>query len=418
MISDLPPYRIDTCVADAREPGMMVFNVRPGGRADLTGNVGWILGVDQAGDIVLNLQFDHPTQDVRAHPNGNIVFSRTSEGVIEEVTRAGVSVRQWHIEGKWRDKTPPKDSVAIPAALTHHTINVLPNGNLLLLSAEMRTLPNWPGSDTNPDAPRETANVVGDVVLEVAPNGTIANQWRFLDMFDPYRICYGSRSGYWKARGFPDSYDWCHTNAINYSTADDGIIASLRTQDCIVKFSRATGDLKWILGTHDNWKSPWADKLLTPDASVNWQYHQHDCSVTPQGTILCFDNGNHKATPFQPKTPAVENYSRVVEFAVDEATMSARQVWAFGEADHEKMFACYQGGAYRLPQTGNTFMTYGGICTLDGESTEDVENGFARARLIEVTPRNEIVFDMWIDASGESDARSLSSFRSEHIPPT
>jgi len=80
------------------------------------------------------------------------------------------------------------------------------------------------------------------------------------------------------------------------------------------------------------------------------------------------------------------------------------------------LYGCYQGGAYRLPQTGNTFMNFGGVCTIDGVPTNRNHDGFCRARLIEVTPENEIVFDMWIDGSGEEPPLSLSSFRSEFVP--
>ena len=41
---------------------------------------------------------------------------------------------------------------------------------------------------------------------------------------------------------------------------------------------------------------------------------------------------------------------------------------------------------------------------------------FAQARLIEVTPGNEVVFDMWIDDSSAETPVPLSSFRSEFIP--
>ena len=177
--------------------------------------------------------------------------------------------------------------------------------------------------------------------------------------------------------------------------------------------------MKWILGNPGNWKQPWSDKLLAPLGDVDWAYHQHDCSITPGGNILCFDNGNNRAVPFGDKMPPGDSYSRAVEFSVDEDAMTVRQVWSYGDGangnEGEKLFACYQGGAYRLPQTGNTFITFGGICTLDGAPTDDVEQGFARARLVEVTPDNEIVFDMWIDDSGGNDPLPLSSFRAEFV---
>ncbi|MBT4589929.1 MAG: hypothetical protein HON14_14200 [Rhodospirillaceae bacterium] len=411
----LPPHRIETCIAEKRESGMMVFNVRPGGSADLTGGVGWIVGVDQNGEILLNLKFDKPSQDVRHLANGNLLFSLTSAGIIMETTRHGETIRQWHIAGKWQNKTPPEGSIEIDVELTHHSINVFPNGNLLLLSAEMRELEDWPENDTDPDAALRTAKVVGDVVLEVSPDGEVQNRWAVLDMLDPYRLCYGSCSGYWKTKGFPDSNDWCHANASTYDSQDDSIIVSLRNQDCLIKFDRASGELKWILGDPNNWQEPWASKLLKPMGDVEWQYHQHDCSVTPDGTILCFDNGNFRVTPFDEKMSPEDSYSRAVEFDVDEDAMTVRQVWSYGEGSGERLFACYQGGAYRLPETGNTFMTYGGVCTQEGKPAGVPTDSFAQARLIEITPNKEIVFDMWIDDSSGNDPQPLSSFRAEFV---
>lgn len=394
----------------------MVFNVRPGGAADLTGDVGWILGVDRHCKFPLRLNFDTPAQDVCRRRNGNLLFSLPADGIIKEVNKTGESVRQWHVGGKWKGKAPPPNSIELDIPLIHHRINVLPNGNLLLMSAELRELPDWPTRDDDPNAPRGTARVVGDVIAELSPEGNLVNQWKILDLLDPYRLCYGSCSGYWRARGFPDSNDWCHANAVTYDESDDSIIVSLRTQDCIVKFDRKTAELKWILGDHGNWRTPWSSKLLKPIGALEWQFHQHDCSVTPDGTILCFDNGNFRAVPFGKKMPPEESYSRAVEFAVDEAAMTVRQVWSYGEGPGERLYGCYQGGACRLPNSGNTFITYGGVCSIDGVPTDNNVEGFCRARLIEVTRDKEVVFDLWIDSTASDNPVPLSSFRSEYLP--
>ncbi len=413
--SSLPPLRLESCQAERREPGLMLFNVRPAGRdRDISKN-GWVIGIDRAGVVVLNLKLDAPTQDVRLHPNGNILFSQTDLGLITEIDRIGKRLRRWHMAGKWRGKTPPEGSIEIDLIRNSHTVGVLPNGNLLLLSTETREYPDWPGSDTDPTAATETATLEGGVVAEVAPDGHIEQSWRMLDLIDPYRISYGSRRDHWHNRGIPDSFDWAHANCAGYDASDDGILVSLRTQDCIIKFSRATGELKWILGSPNNWRAPWAEKLLTAAGPLDWQFHQHDCSVTPTGTVLCFDNGNHRATPFDPKMPEADCYSRAVEFAVDEAAGTVRQVWSFGDAPADRLFCCFQGGAYRLPQTGNTFITYGGIATLDGVPSGDNAHGLNRARLVEVSPDGAVVFDLWVDGSREEVPRSFSVFRAEHV---
>lgn len=412
-----PPHTIVKNVPERREPGTIIFNVRPGGAADLTGHFGWIAGIDREGRLAFNWEFDEQPQDTCALPNGNILFSLTKEGILREATRTGGVVRSWHLPALRRGgKTAPKDSTAIDIPLFHHRTNVLPNGNLLLLGAEARTFDNWPLKDDEPDAPRGTAKVIGDIVYEITPAGRIAGQWKMLDILDPYRLCYGSCSHYWRQRGFPDSFDWCHANAAAYDPGDDSILVSLRTQDCIIKLARKTGELLWILGDHGNWRSPWREKLLRPVGRLEWQYHQHDCTVTPTGTILCFDNGNLRATPFGRRMPAEESYSRAVEYRVDPKAMTVEQVWSYGDGPGERLFACYQGGAYRLPRTGNTIVTYGGIATIDGVPTNRNLEAFCTSRIIEVTPQKEVVLDVRIEDTSRNDPIPLSSFRADFLP--
>lgn len=412
----LPPMRPIACDAARREPGITLFNIRPGGRERDALKAGWIIGIDRAGETALSFALDAPVQDVRLHPNGHIFFTQPGAGSIMEIDRAGRVLRRWHAAGKWQGRTPPEGSIPIAVARIHHTIDILPDGNLLVLSNEPRRFVGWPGSDTDPAAPPETAEVIGDIVAEVALDGSVLREWRMLDILDPYRICYGSRRTTTVNREWPDSNDWAHANCASFDPRDDSILVSLRTQDCIVKIARATGELKWILGTPANWNAPWSEKLLRPEGALEWQYHQHDCSVTPAGTVLCFDNGNHRAAPFDPPMPNAECYSRAVEFAVDEGAGTVEQVWSYGDGPGESLFACFQGGARRLPETGNTFITYGGVATVDGVPSGDNDGGFGRARLLEVTPDGEVVFDLWVDAGAEETPVSYSVFRAEHMP--
>ncbi len=410
-----PPHRLVTCIPERREPGVIVFNIRPGGWADLSGKFGWIVGIDRNGEFAINWEFDQQPQDTCVLGNGNILFSLPKGGELREVTRQGNLVRTWHVPGELKGQLAPRGSTPLNLALFHHRINVFPNGNFLLLGAEARNFDNWPQKDDDPNAPRGPAKVVGDIIYEIAPSGSVVRQWSILDILDPYRLSYGSCSVYWHQRGIPDSFDWCHANAATYDPNDDSIIVSLRTQDCIIKFERASGKLKWILGDHGNWKSPWKEKLLKPVGELEWQYHQHDCSVTPQGNILCFDNGNFRTVPFGKKMAAEDSYSRAVEFAVDESAMTVRQVWSYGAAPGERLFSCYQSGALRLPKTGNTLITYGGVSLIDGKPTFQNHSAYTKARVIEVTPYGEIVFDMWFETDEASKAEPLSIFRAEFL---
>ena len=73
---------------------------------------------------------------------------------------------------------------------------------------------------------------------------------------------------------------------------------------------------------------------------------------------------------------------------------------------------------FRLPRTGNTFINYGGVCTVDGVPSGRVYAGHCLARLIEVTPGSpgEIVFELIVEDRSDDDPVALSSFRTEHFP--
>ena len=64
-VANLPPFRIETCEPARREPGMMMFNVRPGGSADGEIPIGWLMAIDQTGETVFCNTYDQPPHDVR-----------------------------------------------------------------------------------------------------------------------------------------------------------------------------------------------------------------------------------------------------------------------------------------------------------------------------------------------------------------
>ena len=128
---------------------------------------------------------------------------------------------------------------------------------------------------------------------------------------------------------------------------------------------------------------------------------------------MCFDNGNHRATPFERKMPGAESYSRVVEFTVENGRV--RQAWARSRQE-DGTFSTFQSGAYRLPGTGNTFIDYGGVCTVEGVPSDDVNSGHCMVRLVEVAPDGETVFELVVNDNSAQDPAALSSFRAEHFP--
>ncbi len=410
---DFPPFEVTTCVPEKREPGVMLFNIRHSPASEHLADYGVIVAVDRAGEIVWYYRIDEAVGDVRRLANGNILF--VADGRVCEIDHLGDTVAEWYAEGRWKDKTPPAGAIPVATGMFHHAVIELPSGNIAVCSMEIRDIEGFPVREEDPGGETETARVVGDVIVEFARDGSVVNEYRLLDLLDPRRVCYGSRAAYWVRRGYPGTCDWSHVNGLAWDGG--GIVASARHQDCLIRIDRESGALDWILGTHANWRAPWSEKLLKPADGLEWQYHQHDCSVTPAGTVMCFDNGNERATPPDARMDGADCYSRAVEFAVDRETRTVRQVWSRGP-QHDRIYSTYQSGAFRLPETGNTFVTYGGVCTVDGVPSGKVYEGHCLSRLIEITPGSpgETVFEMIVNDDSAEGAVGWSSFRAEHFP--
>ncbi len=296
----------------------------------------------------------------------------------------------------------------------HHEVFATQYGTLLTLDRATVTVENYPTSETDPNAPTATADIVDDPVIEFDPvTGSVLNRWPLTDILDPTRIGYGSI--------IPSNVggnDWGHANAVILDPgsnledpSDDGIIVSVRHQDAVIKFSRATGNLIWILGPHENWGSDFQPFLLTPVGEpFEWQYHQHAPMITPHGTLLLFDNGNNRASPFDAKLPDANNYSRVVEYSINEQTMEVSQVWEYGSNTPERLYSGFICDADWLSQTGNVLATFGGTTLVNGVPTAG-----RTARIIEVDPATSTkVFELVIDEPNPIQ-RGWIVYRSERI---
>lgn len=382
------------------EPGFTVFPSRPSDQAQGFGDFGAIIAVDARGDIVWYYQPGHFVDAPRRLRNGNFLYIGPNQTLFE-VDILGRIVAKWQalLGAEHRDI----DAIPVPTRQFHHDVFEMPSGNILAASLEIRSYDNYPTSDKDPDAPREPSKVVGDVIVEFTRDGRMVNEWKLLDLIDPYRFGYGGLLKGNPRRADTAARNWSHCNSVFYDEKSDSIILSVRRQDAILKISRRSGELVWILGTEANWRSPWKEKLLKPDAGVEWQFHQHDATVTPGGTVMCFDNGNYRSSPFEPGMPPEQSYSRAVEFEVDESARTVRQVWQYGKGREERLFSVYVGGAACLPLTGNVLADFGGIVKNHaGRYQESPGGGIGEVRMVEVTrgPRTEVVFEMAITRAG------------------
>jgi hypothetical protein len=391
-----PPIQTLVSQPEKMEPGYTLF---PIARRSVI--------VDMAGDIVWYATIG--VADIRQLANGNLFFVNGRNDLIQEINMLGEVQRNWH--ASLSGSTPPAGSIPVSAMSFHHEAYPTSHGTILTLGRETVSVDDYPTSETDCSAPTTTADVLEEPVVEFDPlTGTVLNEWPLMSFLDPTRIGYGSVFN----TGGLNNNDWAHANAVIHDPKDDSIIVSVRHQDSVIKFSRQTGQLIWILGPHENWNSAFQPFLLAPVGSpFEWQYHQHAPQVTPQGTLLLFDNGNNRASPCDSGLADADNYSRAVEYAIDETNMEVSQVWQYGGSGNvvERIYSRFISDADWLDEKGNVLITFGGASYIDGTATVGDS-----VRIIEVDHNvpSEKVFELSIPAQVTGDR--FTSYRSERIP--
>lgn len=419
---DFPIFNIRICDDEDRDYGYFLFALRNSGAAETAPGNGRIVAINLMGEVVWLFNQGGNLADFRRLQNGNLMY--VTRGAVVEIDMLGTELNRWSGRSAG-GRTTEGGGIALDMEGIHHAAMELPNGNLVAIGIEVRRLAAYPTSETDPDAPKAPADVKGDTIVEFDRSGKIVNTTSLFDILDVDRIGYYSvTSG--EGGGPGGDGDWSHANGIDYDPADDSYVISVRHQDCIIKIGREKGELRWILGDHTGWGEAWQKYLLEPIGDVGWPYHQHDPSFTMSGGILCFDNGNCRAIPFNPRMAPADSYSRLVEYEVDEENRTVKQLWAFGGENGEKIYASSQGGAVEVPGTGTFFGTFA-CCRFgpDGKPSES-NRGDARrmARFIEfykgfdtesvINGDPEVVFDLEFQDRSD-DAKDFSSFRSIHL---
>jgi hypothetical protein len=411
---DFPEIVLESSVPDKREPGLTLFGV---GR---TSN--YLVVVDEVGEVVwyyVPPEGERGAGDSRQLANGNFLF--LPNGKIKEIDPLGNIIRQFKATAPGDDPGEGIIPVDDPGYRFHHEVYPTDWGTYLTLGFEVRTVEHFHTSETDP-AVFGTVEVTDDTIIEFDADGVVQNRHAFLDILDPSRIAYDSLDTHFI---LGTGYDWVHANAVIPDARDDSLIVSLRHQDATVKLDRQTGQIKWILAPHENWSSGFTQYLLTPVGSTfEWSYHQHAPMLTPEGNVLLFDNGTWRASPYDGEVRKDEmfpedNYSRAVEYRVDETNMTVEQVWEYGSAADPRLYSFFICDADHLPQTDNVWITFGGMLAVDDQTSEEMGRGDFQARLVEISRDggvNEVVYDLSIFSDRADSDIGFTVYRSERIP--
>src|SRR5690606_1326392 len=245
-----------------------------------------------------------------------------------------------------------------------HELIFAPNGNVLLMSYDTQILDMSkivPGGDT-------AAKVVGLIIQEIDRNRNVVFQWRSWDHFE---ITDATHIDFTSA-----NIDYVHGNAIEVDN-DGNLMISSRHMDEITKINRITGDIIWRLGGKNN-------EFAFINDPIKFS-HQHDIRRIANGNITLYDNGNYHSPQF----------SRAVEYQLDEVNKTATLVWQYRNSPDIYGFA--MGSARRLPN-GNTLIGW----------------GYTSTTLTEVTPSGDIALEMKLPPG----TLSYRVFKSEYDIPT
>ena len=237
-----------------------------------------MVAYDAEGDVVWYYKSAEFLDEARPLPNGHLLTLYSDEGQMLEMDMLGTIVRRWHTTGIPKEDVP-STSIAVEADTFHHDVCRTPSGNLLVLSSEVRRFENYPSSETDPRAPRRAANVVGDVLIELTPDGKVVGRHRFFDLFDPYFLGYGSLdTGFWadiyKQYADDPARDWAHANSL-YCESDDRVLVTFNHLSAVAALDLRAGTVEWLLSDPVGWKEPWASKLLAASDGFQWPYHFH-----------------------------------------------------------------------------------------------------------------------------------------------
>jgi hypothetical protein len=234
---------------------------------------------------------------------------------------------------------------------------LLPNGHAVLFANDPQPVDMSqviPGG--NPDA-----IVTGLVVQELDAARRVIFQWRTWDYL-PITDSYFDLTS--------QNVDLIHANALAMDN-DGNILVSMRHLSSIVKISRTTGEVMWILGGKQNQFT-----FVNEHASNGPTYfsYQHNVEVLPNGNITLFDNGNQHSP----------NYSRGVEYMLDVPNKTATLVWEFRHTPD--IYCSAMGSVQRLPN-GNTLIGWG-----------QASGGAGVPLCTEVHPDNSIALELFLPA--------------------
>ena len=283
--------------------------------------------IDMQGKVVNEWKSEYPCFYAELLPNGNMLrHSRIPEagpnfggaaGLLEEFDWSGKKV--W----EYKMYTPGKE-------VSHHTFEVMPNGNMLILGWEYKSYdeavakgmdPNFGGRCLFKDG--LTSNklhidgIWPDFIREVDHDGKTVWEWHVWDhlgkgkdKFDINVFCPPSVERVYAGP------DWTHFNGVAYNPETDQIAVTSRNLGEVYIIDKKTGNIVYRWGNPANYGEGKAPAGYADDGDQQL-FGPHAPDWLPNGNLSIIDNGARRPSG---------NYTRAVE--LDPKT--DKVVWFWG----------------------------------------------------------------------------------------
>lgn len=387
--------KVITAQVDKMEPGLNLVNSPGEGETDTSvpymvdadGEVRWILLLEKS-------EVEHIGAHCGLHrmKNGNYITGDANFHRLVEFDLLGNIVRKWDLKGMGYS--------------FHHEVFEDTNGKLIVAV-----------TNNNAKLPDKQTTRIMDHVIEIDPEtSTITQAWDFTTMLDQTRIVNVDQDIPGSALYGQSLANWVHNNGV--TQMEDDLLATGRWQG-VFRFTR-NGQLKWIVAPHNDWNSSYQEYLLTPldrnnepitDPEVlngkkshpdfEWCWGVHCPVAMPNGHIMAFDNGYcRNYVPFQTNAPG--QYSRAVEYEINEKNNTIRQVWQYGK-ERTDCYATHISGVQYLEKTDHRLFCPG-MGTL-------LSDGTYGGHIIEIDPKTgEIIFELEVSGGTFHRANRISLY--------
>lgn len=296
--------------------------------------------IDNCGRVVNQWSSSFPPgNSVYLLENGNLLRAgRTSSSNITFGGQGGiVELYDWDGELLW------SYLYDTPMHRQHHDIFPLPNGNVLILAAEVMSRAEAIEAGRNPGFLTEN-RLYNEQIIEVAPvgsnNGNIVWEWNFKDHFiqdfDTTKDNFGNVANNPQLldinflNGGSGSANWLHVNSMQYNAELDQIILSARVLseffiiDHSTTTTQAAGSTGGVYGRGGDILYRWGNpQSYRQGNEANRQlYGQHfphwiPSGLNEEGKIILFNNGDRRSPEFSQvftldlpqSSPGVYNYT-------------------------------------------------------------------------------------------------------------